>query len=72
VKQDNGWKFEQPADFGPAETKGDATDVPGATPSGVEQLIKALVAIKPANVSDIIEADPATTGLGPGTEAGPR
>ena len=73
-KQDSNWKFDEPANLGNADTRGDQGDTPGATPTGVEQLIKAIAAIKPAGVADITDApaDFATFGLEPGKEVGLR
>lgn len=73
-KKDNSWKFDEPANLGTADTRGEPGENPDATPSGVEQLIKVISAIKPANVSDITDApaDFATFGLEPGKEVGLR
>ncbi|MFL5329486.1 MAG: DUF4340 domain-containing protein [Gemmataceae bacterium] len=74
AKQDSGWKFEQPANLGNADAKGDAASPEGTPLSGVEPLIKSLADIKPASAADIIDnpADFASFGLEPGKEVGPR
>lgn len=63
---EGGWKFEKPAEFGAAESKGAAGAAagPGGPDAGIEGLIAALAAIKPASADDLIDATTELDKLG--------
>lgn len=64
VRGDNGWRYEKPEGFGPADAQGTPSEGPDSSLSGVGPLVLKLAAIKPAGAEDLVDAkEYATFGL---------